>query len=116
MYYESRTKPLLPAPLFRRRVLLHLAVVTAFITLSLGIGIIGYMTLAGLPLIDAFYNASMILGGMGPVNDLCTDGAKAFAGLYALYSGLAVLAAAGVLSAPFLHRIMHKLHWQDSET
>ena len=56
-------------------------------------------------------NAAMILGGMGPVDLPQTDGGKLFAGLYALYSGLAVLITAGIVFAPVLHRLMHKFHW-----
>lgn len=115
MPYEHRSRPPLSPALFRRRVLLHAAVAAAFVAGSLAVGMLGYQVLGGLGFVDAFYNAAMILGGMGPVDELHSSGAKVFAGLYALYSGLAVLATAGVISAPFLHRIMHKLHWQDRE-
>lgn len=115
MAYEHHSHPPLSPALFRKRVLLHVATATGFITGSLAVGMLGYQALGGMDTVDAFYNASMILGGMGPVGELKNDGAKIFAGLYALYSGLAVLAAAGVIFAPFLHRIMHKLHWKDSE-
>ena len=77
------------------------------------VGVVGYMGLAGLSPIDAFLNASMILGGMGPVDPLPTDGAKLFAGLYALFSGVFFLVIAGVILAPFLHRVLHRLHIAD---
>ncbi len=55
-------------------------------------------------------NASMILGGMGPVGELDTASGKLFAGIYALCSGLVVLVVAGVLFAPVFHRFMHRFH------
>lgn len=60
---------------------------------------------------DAFLNAAMLLGGMGPVDGPKSDGGKIFAGLYALYSGLLILVTAGVVLSPVLHRILHKFHW-----
>ncbi len=74
------------------------------------LGIIGYHSLEGLSWVDSTLNAAMILGGMGPVNELHTTGGKLFAAGYALSSGVVFLAAAGVLFAPVLHRLMHKFH------
>ena len=88
----------------------HLGLVAALVTLSLLIGMAGYSYFADLGAVDAFLNASMLLGGMGPVAELHTDGAKIFAGIYALYSGLVFIASAGVIVAPITHRIFHKLH------
>jgi hypothetical protein len=76
---------------------------------------IGYRSVAGMAWVDAFLNASMLLGGMGPVGELQTAGAKIFAGLYALYSGLVFIASAGILTAPIAHRILHKLHVEGRE-
>lgn len=77
---------------------------------SLVLGIVGYMTFAHLGFVDAFLNAAMILGGMGPVDPLPDDGAKLFVGLYALYSGIVFLVVVGVVFAPIVHRIIHHLH------
>lgn len=77
---------------------------------SLLIGVAGYMGFAHLRLVDAFLNAAMILGGMGPVDVLSDDAAKWFAGIYALYSGVVFLVVVGVVFAPVLHRILHHLH------
>lgn len=85
-------------------------IVLVLIAVSLSIGMAGYHSLEGLSWIDAFLNASMLLGGMGPVNAPVTFGGKLFAGLYALYCGLAVIFAAGVMLAPIAHRILHRLH------
>jgi hypothetical protein len=63
---------------------------------------------------DAFLNAAMLLGGMGPVNAPATPGGKLFAGLYALYAGLVFLIVAGLLLAPVVHRILHRFHWEEN--
>jgi hypothetical protein len=80
------------------------------IGLSLLGGMVGYHHFEGMSWIDAFANASMILSGMGPLTELKTWGGKLFAGLYALYSGLVLIAAAGVLFAPVIHRFYHRFH------
>jgi len=81
-----------------------------FLALSMLAGMVGYHHFAVLDWVDAFLNASMILTGMGPISPLPTDAAKIFAGLYALYSGIAFLTGVGVLFAPVLHRFLHKFH------
>ena len=71
---------------------------------------LGYHWLEHMRWIDAFANAAMILSGMGPIDPLKTDGGKLFAGLYAIYSGLAVIIIAGVVFAPVVHRFLHRFH------
>jgi hypothetical protein len=110
--YEHVSEPLLPRRLFILRFLRHAAAATLLLVGSLAIGMVGYAVLDGLSLVDAFLNASMILGGMGPVDPLRNDASKLFAGLYALYSGVVFLVAVGVVFAPVLHRILHRLHLQ----
>lgn len=84
----------------------------AFIALALafGIGVFGYHYLGELEWLDALLNASMILGGMGPVDSLPKPGAKLFASGYALFSGLAFIGVASLLMAPFVHRLLHRFH------
>jgi hypothetical protein len=108
--YERRTMPLLPRRKFYVRVARHAGLAAVILAVSLAVGMVGYHTLAGLGWMDAFLNASMILGGMGPVAELRSDAAKLFAGLYAIYSGVILLAAVGVIIAPIAHRVLHRLH------
>jgi hypothetical protein len=108
--YETRTQPLLPRRQFLLRFAQGASVTLVIIGVSLFAGMLGYHCLEDLSWIDAFLNAAMLLGGMGPVNEPSTVGGKLFAGLYALYCGLVVLVAAGVLFAPIGHRLMHKFH------
>jgi hypothetical protein len=87
----------------------------ALLLVSLGFGIVGYHTLEGLSWIDSMLNASMILGGMGPVNSLKTEAGKLFASFYALYSGVILLASVGILITPIFHRFLHRFHLADEK-
>ncbi len=108
--FEHQSHPLLPWPAFRERMIWALALGLGLITVSLAGGMLGYRYIAGQEWPDAFLNASMILSGMGPVGDLKTTGAKIFAGLYALYSGLTLISIVGLVLAPVIHRGLHKFH------
>ena len=110
LLYENRAQPLLPRRLFLHRLGRHFLLVLGLVVVSLLIGMLGYHLLAGFSWIDAFLNASMLLGGMGPVGEIATNSGKIFAGLYALYAGLVLIAASAVLLAPVLHRLLHRLH------
>ena len=110
----SSARQLASRRIFLMRLATNGAFAGALVVVSLAVGMLGYHGLAGLAWIDAFQNAAMILSGMGPVDTLTTSGAKLFAGLYALYSGLALIAAAGLLLAPLLHRLIHRFHLRDS--
>lgn len=112
--FEHRSQPLLPRRKFLVRLAQSGAVALAVVGASLFIGMVGYHAFEGLGWMDAFLNASMLLGGMGPVNAPGTNGGKLFAGLYALYCGLVVIVVAGVLLAPVAHRILHKFHLERS--
>jgi hypothetical protein len=114
--YEHHKQKLLTGPEFVARVVRHGILVMIAIAVALGIGIVGYHFTNDLPWIDSLLNASMILGGMGPVNPTTTTAAKLFASFYALFSGLFFIAAAGILVAPFLHRLMHRFHIEEKGT
>jgi hypothetical protein len=107
---EHRRLPVMPWPAFLRRMLLSLAIGGFVILASLAVGMAGYHWTEGLGGMDSFINAAMILSGMGPLWSPHSAGGKLFAGLYALYSGLAVLAVAGVIFAPLVHRMLHRFH------
>jgi hypothetical protein len=115
MRFERRDEPVLPWPAFFWRLAGSTLIGTGLIVVSLTIGMIGYRRLMGMSWIDAFVNASMILSGMGPLADPQTSDAKLFAGLYALFSGLAVLAIAGIVFAPVVHRFLHYLHADEDD-
>jgi hypothetical protein len=107
---ESMHQPLLGRRLFVKRLLIAFASATLLIGLSMFAGMLGYHYLESMEWIDAFANAAMILSGMGPLGPLQTWGGKLFAGFYALYSGLALILATGILLAPVIHRMLHQFH------
>ena len=111
--YESKHGRPISKPRFLERMAWHFAIVGTLALLSLLAGMAGYMYFERLAWRDAFLNAAMLLGGMGPVDAPRTDGGKLFAGLYALYAGLVFLVSAGLLFTPLVHRIMHRMHWED---
>lgn len=114
MGYELGRERLAPTHVFVGRVLTNLFVVLILVAGSLAVGMWGYHTYEGEPWIDAFADAAMILSGMGPLGEL-TNEAKLFAGGYALYSGLFLVAAAGLILSPVLHRILHRMHAADED-
>ena len=113
--YEHRGHRLLPWPAFLRRAGRHLSVAGGIIAVVVAAGTTGYHVLAPLPWLDAFLNASMILSGMGPVDHLEGSGAKLFAALYALFSGLVFVAVMGIVLGPWVHRLFHWMHLEESE-
>jgi len=108
--YERMSQPMLSRRRFLRRLAGSVSVGLALIALSLLAGMVGYHWFVGLGWIDAYENAAMILSGMGPVATPETSSGKLFAGTYALYSGIAVLATTAVMFAPVVHRFLHYLH------
>jgi len=108
--YESKSQPPLPRAGFVRRLAWHLLLASGLLLVSLGAGMLGYWRLEHLSLLDAFLNAAMLLGGMGPVNAPATSAGKLFAGLYALYAGLVFIVTAALALTPVMHRLLHKFH------
>jgi len=113
--YENHAQPLIPIRHFVRRLAGHSLAAAAVVGVSLAIGTLGYHQYARLAWIDSFLNASMLLGGMGPVGELHNDSGKIFASLFALYSGLMLIAVTTLILAPVLHRVLHRVHLEDAE-
>lgn len=72
---------------------------------SLLIGMIGFHKIADLDWTDSFLNASMLLTGMGPVDEPESDAGKIFAGVYALYSGILFLSAVAIFIFPIIEHM-----------
>jgi hypothetical protein len=115
MDFERRTEPLLPRRQFFLRILWHAAFALIMLSVSLGIGVLGYHYLNELGWLDSLLNASMILAGMGPVDPLKSDSAKWFASFYAVFSGVVFLSTVAVFLSPIAHRFLHKLHLGDGD-
>ncbi len=113
--YERRSSPLISRRQFARRLLTHVAASAVLIGVSLLLGMIGYRWTEHLTWTDAYLNAAMILGGMGPVNMPHTWIGKVFAGSYALYAGLVFLIALAMVITPVFHRVLHRFHIDDAQ-
>jgi hypothetical protein len=113
--FERRPQKLAPFSVFLRRVAMSIGIAAGMSMVALTIGVAGYHWIAGLQWVDAFLDAAMILGGMGPVSTLTTPGAKIFAACYALFSGLMFIGIMGVTLSPLLHRVLHHFHADDED-
>ena len=113
--FERKHEKLAPLPVFVKRMAESVVMACVLIAAALFIGIAGYHWIAGLGWVDSLLNASMILGGMGPVNALAASGAKIFASGYALFSGLVFIAVMGIILAPAAHRMLHKFHIDEKD-
>ena len=111
--FEQKHQNVASVSVFVKRLALCFGLALFLILVALFIGIAGYHWIAGLTWIDSLLNASMILGGMGPVNSLTGTGAKVFASAYALFSGLVFMAVMGIIFTPMVHRMLHKFHVED---
>lgn len=110
--FERKNQPLLSPRAFRLRLARYVLAALLLASVSLGAGMVGYHVLEKMDWLDSFLNASMILGGMGPVAELKTHGGKLFAGCYALFSGMIFLVVAGLVLSPMIHRLLHKFHFE----
>ena len=108
--FEHKSEKLLPRAGFYRRLAVSFGFSCVVVLGTLLMGVCGYHYLDGLAWIDALVNASMLLGGMGPVDPLQTVAGKLFASFYALFCGLVLIAAVGILFAPIAHRFLHRFH------
>ncbi|MDX6574739.1 MAG: hypothetical protein QOE96_692 [Blastocatellia bacterium] len=113
--YERRYDQLAPRSVFIQRLIAALAMGVGLIAVALLIGIAGYRFIAGFDWVDSLLEASMILGGMGPIKELPNESAKIFASIYALFSGLIFIGLMGIVLAPVAHRIMHKFHVDEKD-
>ncbi len=113
--YEKRGEQPISHTEFLLRLLRSAAIALGLVGVSLGAGMLGYRTLEGMSWTDSFLNASMLLGGMGPVDPMKTEAGKIFAGAYALFSGLVFLVLAGLLFGPVAHRLLHQFHYDTDQ-
>jgi hypothetical protein len=113
--FEHKQQPLASRRLFAKRLAGSFALSLTLILLSLFGGMAGYHHFEAMSWIDAFVNAAMILSGMGPIGTLQTWNGKAFAGMYALYSGLVLILAMGIVIAPIVHRILHRFNLESED-
>ena len=113
--FETRRQQVIPAKHFAHRVAASVALSGAIAAVALVLGVAGFHFIADVPWIDAFHNASMILGGMGPVAEMKTTAAKLFSSVYALFCGLVFISVVAVMLAPVMHRVLHRFHMDEAD-
>ena len=113
--FERHHDQLAPRSVFVKRIIAALIVALGLIVVALSLGLAGYHFIAGFGWIDSLLEASMILGGMGPVRELPNHTAKVFASIYALFSGIIFIALMGIVLAPVAHRVLHKFHVDEKD-
>ncbi|MEO6133127.1 MAG: hypothetical protein ABIQ02_14895 [Saprospiraceae bacterium] len=113
--FEHVKTPVLDVKLFIRRQIKFTLLAFSFLTLCLGIGVIGYHVFAHLDWISSYHNATMILSGMGEIDKMPSNAAKVFSGSYALFSGVVFLSTIAVLFSPVVHRFLHIMHVEEPQ-
>jgi hypothetical protein len=113
--FEQKHEKLASIPVFAKRVAASFGLSAALVLGALFIGVAGYHWIAGFAWVDSLLEASMILGGMGPISQLPSDGAKIFASAYALFSGLVFIAGMSIVLSPIVHRMLHKFHVDEKD-
>lgn len=111
--YEHRKQPLATRSVYYRRIVRNILFALFVLLLCLAIGVVGYHYTAGIPWLDSLHNASMILSGMGPVVEIKTTAGKWFSSAYALFSGIVFITNVGIILAPAIHRLFHRLHLEE---
>ena len=114
-YLERHHDQLAPVSVYVQRIAVSVAIAFSLILIALAVGIGGYHFIAGFNWVDSLLEASMILGGMGPVRELPNETAKVFASIYALFSGVIFIALMGIILAPVAHRVLHKFHVDEKD-
>ena len=111
--FEHRRRPLISRQDYFKRLAANFSVAFLIVLVALGTGVLGYHHFGKLSWVDALLNASMILTGMGPVNEMISPASKIFASGYALFSGIVFLSVIVVVLAPIIHRFLHRFHLED---
>lgn len=113
--YENRYIRPISFLKFLFRMLAHSGISILLLVFSLLIGMVGFIYTENMAILDAFLNSSMLLGGMGPIKTVgLSESGKLFSGIYALYTGLVLIAVMSIMISPVVHRIMHRIHWGDT--
>lgn len=112
---NNKLNKLAPRKVFISRLINSLSFGLLLIIISLTVGVLGYHELRNMSWIDSFLNASMILGGMGPIDmfEGATQSAKLFGGLYAIFSGVLFISGTAIVISPLIHRLLHRFHLED---
>ena len=111
---SARVRALAPRRVFYTRVRRAASYALGLVVLTLAVGMMGYRVFERMSWLDAFHQAALLLSGVGSATEITSPGGKLFDGIYALFCGVILLAATGLLFAPVLHRLLHRFHIEDA--
>lgn len=113
--FERLSEPLATRQVFAGRLVRSIVIGSLIVAAALFGGMAGYHVFEGLDWIDSFVNAAMILSGMGVLAAPVSVEGKLFAGLYAIFCGLVLIAATAIMFTPVIHRFLHQMHMDDED-
>lgn len=113
--FERLSEPLATRQVFAGRLVRSIVIGFLIVGVALFGGMAGYHVFEGLDWIDSFVNAAMILSGMGVLAAPVSVEGKLFAGLYAIFCGLVLIAATAIMFTPVIHRFLHQMHMDDED-
>lgn len=113
--FEHHSQPLISSQELRLRIIKSVCITLVLIIISMIVGTLGYHFWGEAKWIDAFHNSALILSGMGPVIEIHSTSGKIFSSLFALYGGILLVSNTGILLAPLMHRMMHRLHLDEND-
>jgi len=105
---------LAPRERFLSRIAWVAGLASLLVLITLAVGVVGYHFIAGLSWLVAFHEAALLLSGMGPVELTLNDAGRIFESVYALFCGVVLLGATGILFSPVIHRLLHRYHIEDA--
>jgi hypothetical protein len=108
--FEKKHQPLISHSRFIRRMFGFIGVAAALDGTAVLIGAVGFRLLEKTTWPNALVNAAFVITGNGPINEIQTAPARAFAAFYALSGGIVFAAVVGVLLVPVFHRVLHSFH------
>ena len=113
--FERKHEALLPHHKFLKRVMSSVLLAGALLSVTIGVGTIGYHFLEGQAWIDALLNSVMMMSGLGLEGHLATFGGKIFTVIYVLFSAFIFYSSLALLFTPPLHRLLHHFHMDPEE-
>lgn len=113
--YEKISDELISTERFLWRMFKHGLYVLAILILSVLAGTIGFAAFEGYSLDEAALHSAHILAGLGLIELPETTAGRMFAVFFGLYASLFFIAVFSVIIAPVVHRILHRMHLDDSK-
>lgn len=113
--YETKKQKVLSNRDFVWRLLWHVIVALLLIIFTLVVGAIGHIVFEDVDFHHAFLNTALIVGGIGTTVVPQSVAGQLFFSLFGMFVGLLFAAVVGVVLAPLIHRIVHRMHIDEDD-